>query len=157
MWTTKPTHHLPETISAAKVQVLMLDPSPLLLFSYSFFFIGHNIRTRLRYDWLTQTITQIPPHKCVLIRRRTLLILCSVKPYLNRWVKGWDYPSVWLWMLLFMLREAGKWGATAESLIITDSKLSVVVHTYILNTHEDHKFKSSLSYIVSPKTAWATS
>jgi len=46
---------------------------------------------------------------------------------------------------------------TAESLIITDTKLSVVVHTYILNTREDHKFKSSLGYIVSPKTAWATS
>jgi len=52
-----------------------------------------------------------------------------------------------------MLREAGKRGSTAESLIITETKLSVVVHTYILNTHEDHKFKSSLDYIVSPKTA----
>lgn len=47
--------------------------------------------------------------------------------------------------------------ATDESLIITDTKLSVVVHTYILNTREHHKFKSSLGYIVIPKTAWATS
>jgi len=60
-------------------------------------------------------------------------------------------------MLLLMLREAGKRGATAESLIITETKLSVVVHTYVLNTHEDHKFKSSRGYIVSLKTAWATS
>ena len=56
-----------------------------------------------------------------------------------------------------MMREAGKRGATAESLIITDTKLSVVVHTYILNTREDHKIKYSPGYIVSPKTAWATS
>jgi len=54
---------------------------------------------------------------------------------------------------LLMWREAGKRGATAESLIVTETKLSVVVHNYILNTHEDHKFKSSLGYIVSPKTA----
>jgi len=60
-------------------------------------------------------------------------------------------------MLLLMLREAGKWGATAVSLKITEAKLSVVVHTYILNTHEDHKFKSSMGYIVRPKKAWATS
>jgi len=81
MWATKPTHHLPETC----------EPSPQLLrfnsrcwtnsftFDFLFFFcLGHNIRTRLRFDWLTQTITQIPPHICVLIRRRTLLTLCFV-------------------------------------------------------------------------------
>jgi len=60
-------------------------------------------------------------------------------------------------MLLLMMREPGEWGATAESLILTDTKMIVVVHSYILYTRKDHKFKSSLDYILSQKTALATS
>lgn len=62
-----------------------------------------------------------------------------------------------LQLLLSVLSEASKQGAAAESLIITDTKLSVVAHTCDLNTWEVkyHKLKSSLDYTVRPRPAWA--